>query len=248
MAPNKFEKHIKKQLEEREIAPSNLAWQKLSEKLDEVQPQTKKSNYLWYGIAASFIGLLMVAIMYFNDEGGVDSGAVEIVNVNEEVTPKKETNPIHKMNHDVEDKLVERNTPQPLPKQDVKKKHVKLLPILENSKPSVVANETNDLKKATIEKLENEMINAKILEVVATVDSLEHSNTALTNLEVEELLRQAQDELLRDKLFNKNGTVDAMALLDEVEGELDKSFRDQIFESLKAGFFKVRTAVADRNK
>jgi len=38
-----------------------------------------------------------------------------------------------------------------------------------------------------------------------------------------------------------------MALLTEVEGELDQSFRDQIFEKLKSGFLKVRTAVADRN-
>jgi len=35
--------------------------------------------------------------------------------------------------------------------------------------------------------------------------------------------------------------------LNEVEGELDISFREQIFESLKTGFLKVRTAVADRN-
>ena len=36
--------------------------------------------------------------------------------------------------------------------------------------------------------------------------------------------------------------------LTEVEDELDQSFRDQIFDSLKEGFLKVRTAVADRNK
>ena len=57
MEPNKFEKHIKKQLQEREIKPSPNAWDRLSEKLDADVPPSKKRGYLWYGIAASFIGL-----------------------------------------------------------------------------------------------------------------------------------------------------------------------------------------------
>jgi len=91
------------------------------------------------------------------------------------------------------------------------------------------------------------LINSKILEVVAQVDMLEEQNESLTDVEVDSLLRKAQDEIMNDKLFRNDRSVDAMALLSEVENELDKSFRDQIFESLKSGFMKVRTAVADRN-
>jgi len=36
--------------------------------------------------------------------------------------------------------------------------------------------------------------------------------------------------------------------LAEVEDELDESFRDQIFDALKTGYLKLRTAVADRNQ
>ena len=92
-----------------------------------------------------------------------------------------------------------------------------------------------------------EIINTKLLQVLAQVDVLEQDNEELTDAEVDALLRSAQEEILTDKLFRDNHSIDAMALLSEVEGELDKSFRDQIFESLKSGFFKVRTAVADRN-
>ena len=92
-----------------------------------------------------------------------------------------------------------------------------------------------------------EIINTKLLQVLAQVDVLEQDNEELTDAEVDALLRRAQEEILTDKLFRDNHSIDAMALLSEVEGELDKSFRDQIFESLKSGFFKVRTAVADRN-
>jgi len=64
MEPNKFEKHIKNQLEEREIKPSSGAWEKLSERLDDEIPQVKKRNYFFYAVAASFIGLLIASIIY----------------------------------------------------------------------------------------------------------------------------------------------------------------------------------------
>jgi len=48
-------------------------------------------------------------------------------------------------------------------------------------------------------------------------------------------------------VFQDNGKVDAMALLIEVEDEIDQSFRDRIFKKLKDGLFKARTAIANRN-
>ena len=73
------------------------------------------------------------------------------------------------------------------------------------------------------------------------------ANAEITDAEIDSLLRAAQQELFTDKILNSEGKVDAMALLTEVEEELDDSFRDQIFEALKQGYLKVRTAVADRN-
>jgi len=42
--------------------------------------------------------------------------------------------------------------------------------------------------------------------------------------------------------------VDANALLQDVEAELQDSFRTRVFETLKSTFKTVKTAVADRNK
>ncbi|UWX54196.1 hypothetical protein NYZ99_14555 [Maribacter litopenaei] len=91
-----------------------------------------------------------------------------------------------------------------------------------------------------------EILDAKIAEVIAKVDIIE-LNGKVSDAEVDSLLLNAQKEILREKLFNMDKSVNAMALLSEVEEELDQSFRDQIFETLKTGFLKVRTAVADRN-
>ncbi len=90
------------------------------------------------------------------------------------------------------------------------------------------------------------VLNKKIADVVAQVALLERS-AEVTDAEVDSLLRNAQEAIVREQLFNTDKTVNAMALLTEVEDELDQSFRDQIFQSLKTGFLKVRTAVADRN-
>jgi hypothetical protein len=249
MAPNKFEKHIKKELQEREIQPSANAWESLSERLDADLPKSKKRDYFWYGIAASIIGLLIISVLYFSPQNNANTPEVQFVETNEEIkeaVPYKDVITEH-----VEESVVENNL-----KNDTPKEHE--IPTIENSiteieNQVVIADKTesNDFENSLDAKStgpEQEVINIKVLEIVAAVDSIEQNNSALTDAEVEELLRNAQEEILREKLFKSNGTIDAMALLTEVEDELDKSFRDQIFESLKTGFLKVRTAVADRNK
>ena len=45
----------------------------------------------------------------------------------------------------------------------------------------------------------------------------------------------------------KTGVVDARLLLENVEADLEKSFRDKVFEALKSNFNFVKTAVAQRN-
>jgi UDP-N-acetylglucosamine pyrophosphorylase len=96
-------------------------------------------------------------------------------------------------------------------------------------------------------KSQDFMINQKVNEVLATVINLESEAIQVSEAEVDSLLRAAQFDILKEKVFQDNGKVDAMALLSEVETELDQTFRDKIFTKLKEGLFKARTAVADRN-
>ena len=42
-------------------------------------------------------------------------------------------------------------------------------------------------------------------------------------------------------------TVDADSLLWDVEMEMDQSFREKVFDIMKEGYLKARTAVANRN-
>ena len=63
-----------------------------------------------------------------------------------------------------------------------------------------------------------------------------------------DLLKEAEREIFKDKLKNENTrTVNANDLLQDVEADLEQSFRAKVFETLKSSYDSVKTAVANRN-
>jgi len=250
MAPNKFEKHIKEELNKREIKPSDEAWEKLSSQLN-TSNQSQKKGYVWYGVAASFIGLLVVSVLYLNRNETQITPNIQVVDLPEEEI-KDNTN----FDTDVllEDTIKEVEITASTIKNNVKKESIssdKLASKISSIEDMNALPEKENLAIKDVQvdnKLASKIINSKIVEVITQVDLLEKNNDALTDAEVDSLLRNAQREIMANKLFRKdNNSVDAMALLATVEGELDTSFRNQIFETLKTGFLKARTALADRN-
>lgn len=245
MEPDKFEKHIKTQLRNRKISPSKNAWDKISGQL-QIPESPKSKRFIWYSVAAAFIGVLIISSLYFNSsDESVDSG-IQIVE-----TPK-ETNSIpEKENILVEEDAIDEkvaNSHIAIPDEPDKPNERVEITINTNSQVAILDEGNGQVKEDNVIPSQTEkLIDAKIAEIVAQVDLMENDNLPISIVEVDSLLRQAQNEVLADKIFDNEGKVDAMALLNEVEGELDKSFREQIFESLKTGFLKVRTAVADRN-
>ncbi len=245
MEPDKFEKHIKNEFSEREISPSDNAWDKISKQLP--TPKESKSNsYFWYSVAAVFTGVLIMSSLYFNSSNeSFESGIQTVETPIEPVVIPKTEDVVIKQNA-VEEKIAISDKSSI---KEAKKPKVQVETDLNyNSQIASTGRVSDIVIKANAVPIKTEqLINAKIAEIVAQVNQLENSNLPVSSMEVDSLLRQAQREILTDKVFNQEGKVNAMALLNEVEGELDQTFREQIFETLKAGFLKVRTAVADRN-
>ncbi|TVZ15295.1 hypothetical protein [Maribacter sp. MAR_2009_72] len=250
METDKFEQHIKNKLREREISPSDKAWASISSEL-KTDTQSKSPLYTWLGIAASVVIILGVALFVMRGEKNVDQLPVKVVDTeNEQVLkPKTILKEERILDEPEEGIVVKSNNSNP----KVKDREVPAYVAVERQRPK----EVNELDVATVlqkstnevnPKIEipEEIINTQVALVVAQVNDLEQYNT-VTDAEVDSLLQRAQDEILRNKIFNTDKSVNAMALLTKVEEELDQSFRDQIFNSLKASFIKVRTAVADRN-
>lgn len=236
----KLEKHIKEKLEERRIAPSSKAWDSIASQIPEAKKSPRK-KWLPYAIAASFIGTLLVSVLFLTGNE-VEENAVEVVNQD---APKTESN------------VPETND------FDLPKDEIEVTQAVESSTEKVFAEESKSaivLEEApqAIEEIEeqpfqdnftgesNQIIAQKVEEVIAQVALLENGDTEVTEAEVDSLLWAAQRQILNEELFAADG-IDPMLLLAQAEDELDESFREQIFDALKDGYSKLRTAVADRN-
>lgn len=245
----KLEKHIKEKLEARKLSPSKDAWAKVASSLGETDKKKARGTY-WYAVAASIIGLLIITAVYFNKQDEKEPN-IQIVNTTnttreDSVSNKEQITIVDNTSAETQ-KLVEKvNTIDadkvPFFKEESKQEYKDIAAIKRAAKVKEAVQDS--FVKASQEDL---VIQEKITEVLATVIDLESMSEQITDAEVDSLLRLAQQDILKEKVFKNTGKVDAMALLTEVEDELDQSFRDKIFIKLKEGLFKARTAVADRN-
>lgn len=260
MAPYKLEDNIREKLEARELKPSADAWKKLEAKLDAQQP--KKKPVIWYYVAASFVGFLILASIFFNRSTSEVNNQIVDENVelnnsknDSEIIPNdsetkeiaSEENNAEKVETIVSKKETENPQPKsiqlkPLPqkKSAIDKKIEKMESIAK------VSEENSKTLKPKTQNEEDKLFNNKVDEVVASVKMLQENNTEVMAKEVEALLNNARREIQTQRILN-SPKVDAMALLQDVEWELDKSFRDKVFDALGDGFNKIRTAVTERN-
>jgi len=253
MELNKFEKHIKDKLKDREIAPSPKAWDKIQGQL-QVGEKKRTPLYLWLGVAASILVILGLFFMNNDANSDKDNVPVQVVKISdsEEVIDKEQEEIMVKGNNFVVATEEMSDKPDKEKVNPQKKSNISLVSqeeeeptfekeLIKVNKTRIVFNSEKENKVLT-----DSLLDVKIAEVLVQVNKMEQS-AEITDAEVDSLLLKAQQDILREQLFTSNQTVNAMALLTEVEEELDQSFRDQIFNKLKTGFLKVRTAVADRN-
>jgi hypothetical protein len=252
MAPDKLEQHIRVKLQQREIAPSERAWQRISEGLQHTAPKQRQKG-TWYAIAASFVALVSLSLFYFQNASVGEPKATGVV-VSKPNRPEQGAG-ISGVKEQKEEEVMVKDPAQRafITETAMQKERVP-------SGLAVMAQSPNkdlDAGKIDVEPMESAMapglvqvseavLSEKITEVMAQVQQMEQTQ-GVSEAEIDSLLHAAQKAIITERLFTKSNEVNAMALLAEVEEELDQSFRDQIFESLKAGFLKVRTAVADRN-
>jgi len=120
-----------------------------------------------------------------------------------------------------------------------------------NTETAAVTNEIRVKKEVEVMKEDikkSTFIDLKVKEVVAQVQNMQTQNNSVTAAEIDALLIKAQRELENQRLLESSTKkIDATALLQSVESEMERGFRDRVFDMLGDGFNKVRTAVAERN-
>lgn len=253
MAPFNLENNIREKLESRELKPSAEAWKKLESQLDKKQP--KKRKLLWYYVAASFVGLLILSSILFDQNNLVENQ--KLVNsdlkqnnieneteISSEVSNKVQLSTEDTFRKSFQQKNNTDNKINPIPP----KKGSNVDQLIRSSEviAEVSPYETEPTNKPVISIEEDALINKKVHEVAATIKSMQNNNSEVTVEEIEALLNNARRDIQVQSIL-QDPKVDAMALLEEVEWELDRSFRDKVFDALGEGFQKIRFAISERN-
>ena len=249
MARHKFEKEFSRKLQDREIEPSAQSWEKLQEKLNTAEKKEKSGfNLKWMGIAASLVGGLLILGLLFNSNG-IESTPQMVDAPSKEIKGKEES----KVQESVELASEEIGKPVEEKKLEVANKHVedkKHVPQMTTVAAVEVSEEDRnkeEWKESHDLDITDQKIAGKLEQVVAEISSEEGRNREISDAEIEELLRNAAAEISMQKSFASTENIDPGSLLYEVEMELERSFREKVFDVLKESYLKTKTAVANRS-
>jgi hypothetical protein len=255
---------IKDILEGRRIEVSENSWEKLSEKLD-ANDQKKKRNrfYLPYAACLALLVGWFVFVLLKSEQVVSDTEIVNQEKTSKSTIVKEKETP----------KIIipqnEQQTPQSIQQTQIAvEEHVK-----EKVKVEEAATELQTKKELAVElqkevqqsvAIQEKVIPQKIETVIENKDAvvdqdanlkesilalLKEEKVTVTNAEIDLLLQQAQKSLKElDVKENINPTNFATAdeLLNEVEYELDMSFKQRVFEIVKRNINRTRTADIDQ--
>lgn len=239
MEPVKFEEQAKKQLQNREITPSEGSWERLEQRLD-AQTDKKKVSFWWIGAAAAIAVVFFFLGSFFGDKAVVQQTPVVVETPSKDVQQKVPQKEEHLITPQQEEKqLASEATP---PKEIVPVEPRQKTP--DQQQALAVTSERSEEEAPYKEEVKNTFLEPR--EMIALTSEEKGNPSEVSDAEVEALLMLASAEIEADPAYAES-TVNAGRLLDEVEDELEQSFRDKVFEVLKDGLVKAKTAVANRN-
>ncbi|MCF1192437.1 hypothetical protein LRR18_12650 [Mangrovimonas sp. AS39] len=264
MAPLKFEEKLKEQLEERMMQPSNSVWDKLELELDAQTKKSQKRQFWIIGLAASLVGVVLLSTLFYkmsNQEtlGVEEKKLVEEPQAVEQINqiPFKDTKKGKVDNNQMvfeETETESKSNPSDSPLVSVEKEEVieanRIIKNQEEESFKERIEETTLIAKHSIKEQKVDHENEKVQDLANSLKTLKetHGEGVVAEEDISALLAQAQKEINDQKIYKENSkTVDAMMLLQDVEDDLDHSFRDKVFEALQVGYKTVKTAVAQRN-
>lgn len=238
---NKLEAHIKKTLHGREIHPRKGAWDRIEAGLDE----REKPNRRWNTFLAAAAGLAVLFVLGLLFKNGQSAGESTRAVVDRGIeAPAPNTQPVETgANTTV---IEEKQSPARLKPTEDQIADFASQSNLKETQPG--GTELAKAQELPFDRPEwKQVIDRKLMALMVQVEALEDEKNIVSEAEIDSLLMAAEQEILAKRLESDTEGVDALALLSEVEEELDRSFREQLFDRLKDGFYELRLAMANRN-
>lgn len=239
MEPNKLEKHIKKQLDNREIQPSAGAWDRLDAMLTVTEEKKTKKVFFSYwsiGIAAAVLVCLFAALFFFTQ--------------NNEVTPNSsQPDVVHVATQPTDTVTTVTSTS--------KGTTVSLQPV---QQIATVSNETSNRSKERVmpQKQKVSIINPTISSPNLSENK---ANNQVAQLQQPQVVSPENSQQVVKPELKTNNTpvaqgpqtnsrrikVDASALLKTVDGEVEQTFRDRVLDRVSKNYKEVKVALSNRN-
>jgi uncharacterized protein YqfB (UPF0267 family) len=221
MEPNKFENQFREKLNSRELNPSEAAWDRLDAMLSVVDKPKRKFSWLY--IASSILGFLLVSTIFFNQKENtidVKKNNVAIENKTEKVNLKTEIKSIKT-------------------ESDFSKINLK-----QETKPLV------QTQKNTKSNAENQMLKTK-KEVVAEIQPNNQKELIVANINsnpenIDSLLASVEKNSQSDSK-KPSVKVNTTNLLNQVDGELQLSFREKALNTITQKYKEAKEALVNRN-
>lgn len=228
MEQNKIESQFKVQLNSREIKPSELAWDKLNAMLSDADPYTKelekrktKPKYIWLCFAASFVGFLLLGTVFMNQkEITIDTNKKNIVIKN----------------------AIQIESSKDQMKASTKELNVSKLFLEQNTEAVVQAKSPS----------KSDVYNPLILSKEKELKEIQPSKSIETTIEIEtqtngDALLASVDVNLKSEIKKSTIKINAAHLLNQVDSELQVSFREKIFNTIAQKYNQAKEVVVDRN-
>lgn len=244
----KLEDNFKNKLEERRIEPTACAWDRIEGKLEVAAGKKKSKAVLWMAIAASFIAGVFLTAALFGGGETIPTNEMVTTQENQETTEKVQTQLVTPLlKNEAQKAIVTRQAEEretyTTPSRNSRKSDKNTAPAIVKVKPQY---EPKGINSKAVQLIAQTAIEDSILKRAA---QQEEERIAMINAEVESLLKDAQREIVSDRLLAEPSTrVDATALLLDVEAEVDpETFKDKMYQTLKKQFNRARQAVAAKD-
>lgn len=239
MEPNNFEKDFREKLNQRKIEPSDKAWDRLDAMLSVAEKKQLKSKKQWLYIAASIVGFLLVGTFFFNQKESLPETPINTVVVKDNENKDSRVKPIVKPTVNRVDSVKTEVTISEKPSaQNALNKKENL-----NLKPNkTIKNESNQIAESSIIKKNNpekQSINTQ----VSIADTYKKENA-------DQLLGSAEKTVVAENSVKPKSKVkiNASDLLNQVDGELELSFREKMITKVNKNYQTVKVALANRNQ
>ncbi|MBZ4041472.1 hypothetical protein [Flavobacterium hibisci] len=236
MEPNNFEKDFRDKLNQRKIEPSEKAWDRLDAMLSiaEEKKQPQKKNK-WLYIAASVAGFLFVGTFFFNNQKNPAENLKNTVVIEESTKKDTVAKPVFKVTNTVKTEVA---ISQKESIQNSNKKQHKLNP--ETNKN--LKNENNQIAESSV-IIKNNHEKQSINNQVSVVENSKKET-------VDQLLNSAEKTIVAENSSKKKSKVKINAddLLNQVDGELELSFRERVITAVNKNYQTVKVAVSNRNQ